>query len=129
MIPRRREFSKQTRRDADDRAGGICECPRLVGIAGFTGEGCGRPLTSGNRFYEHIICDGIGGEPTLDNCAVLTKTCWKRKTKWDQPTVAKVKRVRDAWLGIDGVGRPIDGSRRSRFQKRMNGAVDLRPGR
>lgn len=129
MTPRRREFSKQTKRDADDRAGGICECYRIAGIAGFTAEGCGRPLGPANRFYEHIICDGIGGDPTLDNCAVLTKTCWKKKTAWDQPTVAKAKRLRDAWRGIDGNGRPFPGSRRDRLQKHVNGAVDVRPGR
>lgn len=129
MITKRREFTKETRRQAYERSAGVCECPRLVGLAGFTGTGCGRPLRSGDVFYEHIIPAGSGGSNHIDNCAALTKTCWRKKTAWDQPTVAKLKRVRDAWRGIDGVGRPMDGSRRSRFKVHVNGAIDIRPGR
>jgi hypothetical protein len=129
MINRRLEFTKQTKRDADERSGGICECHRLKGIAGFTGEGCGIALGPGNRFFEHIICDGLRKDNSLDNCAVLTKTCWKRKTAWDQPVVAKAKRVWDAWRGINGrTSQPVPGSRNTPFIKRMNRAVDRRPG-
>jgi hypothetical protein len=99
----RREFSKATRREAHQRSQGICECPRLAaaGIPGFTPEGCGQRLGPGNTYYEHIVCDGINGEPTLENCAVLVKTCWRRKTDtYDQPTVSKAKRQRDRDIGI-----------------------------
>lgn len=69
----RREFPNPVKRDARDRAAGICECPRLAeyGIPGFTREGCGQPVgPAGNIFYEHIICDGIDGKPTLENCGL-----------------------------------------------------------
>lgn len=129
MINRRLEFSSQTKRDASDRAGGICECYRLAGIAGFTGVGCSRPLGPADTFFEHIICDGLRKDNSLQNCAVLTKTCWKKKTAWDQPTVAKAKRLRDAWRGINGrTSRPVPGSRSTPFIVRMNRAVDRRPG-
>lgn len=130
MINRRLEFTKQTRRDAHDRSGGICECHRLMNVPGLVPGGCGQPLVAGQIFFEHVNPDWICKDNSLDNCATLTKTCWKIKTSsYDLPTIAKVKRVRDAWRGIDGAGPPMDGSRRSRFKAHINGAVDLRPGR
>lgn len=120
----RREFSKEVRREAHARSGGICECPRLAsaGIPGFTAEGCGQRLGPANTFYEHIICDGINGEPSLDNCAVLVKTCWRIKTDtYDQPVVAKAERVFDRNIGI---GRSNGRSLRHPFlRKKMNGDV------
>jgi hypothetical protein len=126
MILARREFSAAVKRAAWYRASGICECWR---IPGWTG--CGRPIGPGNVFYEHIICDGIGGEPTLDNCAAITKTCWKRKTaEYDIPTVAKAKRVTDRDIGIrrseQKWRRVIPGSRASPVIHRMNGRTEWR---
>lgn len=118
----RREFSVGTKRAARDRANGVCECRRIPGW-----PGCGRPLGPGNTFFEHIICDGAGGEPTLENCAVLTKTCWRKKTsEHDQPTVAKTKRMRDRDSGIRRVSRPVPGSKSTRWRKRMDGTVERR---
>lgn len=130
MINRRREFTKATKREARDRSGGICECHRLVNVPGLVPGGCGQPLVAGETFYEHANPTFISSDNSLANCAALTKTCWKIKTaSYDLPTIAKVKRVKDAWHGISGAGRPMDGSRRSRFKVHVNGAVDLRPGR
>jgi hypothetical protein len=71
-------------------------------------------------FYEHIICDGVNGEPTLENCAALVKTCWRRKTNtYDQPTVAKVRRQRDRDIGI----RRGRGFGDGRLKRRMDGTV------
>lgn len=58
-------------------------------------EGCGIELVSGNTEYEHVQPDGLGGEPTLDNCKVLCrKSCARAKTDTeDNPRMAKADRV------------------------------------
>lgn len=108
----RLEFPTAVKRDADKRANGICKCHRIPGW-----KGCGQPLGRGNRFYEHIIQCGAGGDNSLENSAMLTHTCWKKKTATqDLPIVAKVKRVRDRDRGIrTGSSRnPVLGFRRAR---------------
>lgn len=86
----RREFSKSVKRDAFLRANGYCE-----------GEGCGARLTVGKFAYDHRIPDGLGGEPTLENCQVLCAACHKEKTgKRDVSTIAKAKRIKDREIGI-----------------------------
>lgn len=92
----RSEFSKQTKRAANDRSGGVCECHRCPGMVP-----CGLPLGPGNTFYEHIVQCAISDDNSLENCAVLTKTCWKSKTATqDLPVIAKTKRIRDRHRGI-----------------------------
>jgi len=92
----RREFSKQVRRDALKRAGGKCE-----------GENCGAVF--GVKFhFDHDIADGLGGEPTLENCKVLCYPCHDEKTrKHDVPLIAKVKRISDKHLGIKSLKQKI----------------------
>jgi len=86
----RREFSKQVKRDAFVRAAGKCE-----------GQNCGARLSLGKFHYDHVIPDGLGGEPILDNCAVLCTACHKDKTtKRDVPAIAKAKRIEDRRNGI-----------------------------
>ena len=99
MIRRaRNNFSKDTKRAAYERSGGICEChliPHVFKVA------CGLRLSPGNTFYEHINPDKISGRNDLDNAAVLTKTCWKIKTAtFDLPTIAKSNRTQDRARGI-----------------------------
>jgi hypothetical protein len=90
----RREFSKQVRRDAFARANGLCEGKPY-------GERCPVKLTIGKFHYDHDIPDGLGGEPTLENCVVLCIACHKDKTtKRDVPTIAKAKRIADRHIGI-----------------------------
>jgi len=98
----RREFSKQVRRDAFKRADGRCE--------GFPyGERCPVKLQVGRFHYDHDIPDGLGGEPTLDNCVVLCIACHKDKTtKKDVPTIAKAKRIADRHIGIKTNRRKIE---------------------
>lgn len=91
----RREFSKQVRRAAYARAAGRCE--------GWTAQGivCEARLTVGKFQYDHIIPDADGGEPILENCAVICVSCHKYKTSnWDIPAIAKTKRIRDRHIGI-----------------------------
>lgn len=126
----RREFPKSVRREAFRRSNRICECHRVPSLPTYR-IGCGRPLGAGNTFYEHIHPDGAGGEPTLSNCAALTKTCWRLKTsQHDQPLVAKVRRQADRDRGIGRLPyRPMAGTRRSDIKKCMDGrVVDRRTG-
>lgn len=123
MIPRR-NFSKATKREAFERSNGVCEC-RLVPMLPTFGEGCGAKLSPGNTFYEHITPDGINGSPTLENCAVLVKTCWRLKTdSYDLPVIAKSNRVSDLARGIRNASE-MRGSRNHPWQekKKFNGQV------
>jgi 5-methylcytosine-specific restriction enzyme A len=130
MRSTRREFTTETKRQAVRRSGGVCECHLLGkrGIAGFSPDGCGLRIGIGNTWFEHVICDGIGGEPTLENCAVLSKTCGRLKSQtYDIPIVAKVKRQQNMRFGIKSdSGQPIPGSKRSAFRKKINGQVEWR---
>lgn len=86
----RREFSKQVKRDAFVRASGKCEVPW-----------CQARLSVGKFHYDHIIADALGGEPTLENCAVICVACHKDKTKrHDIRIIAKTKRIQDKQRGI-----------------------------
>lgn len=85
----RREFPKPVKREALRRAAGKCEntsCGALFGV---------------KFHFDHDIADGLGGEPTLENCRVLCHACHGEKTaKHDVPLIAKVKRIQDRHNGI-----------------------------
>lgn len=121
----RKEFPAKVCAQAALRSGGICEAARIPHVL----EPCSVKLSTGNIFYEHINCDGLTGEPTLENCAVLCKACWLIKTRqYDLPVIAKAKRVERAHLGIrKRTSRPMPGSKRSGVRKRMSGAVERWP--
>jgi 5-methylcytosine-specific restriction protein A len=86
----RREFSKKVKRDAFLRSNDYCENSK-----------CGARLTVGKFAYDHDIADGLGGEPTLENCVVLCKSCHDEKTRTnDVPIIAKTKRIQDREQGI-----------------------------
>jgi 5-methylcytosine-specific restriction endonuclease McrA len=90
----RREFNKHVKREAFMRAGGQCEGQPY-------GERCGVKLTLGKYHYDHVIPDGLGGEPVIENCAVLCLACHKDKTATkDVPAIAKTKRIQDRQKGI-----------------------------
>ncbi|WP_375414525.1 hypothetical protein [uncultured Bradyrhizobium sp.] len=91
-------------------------------------ENCGNILRSGNIEYEHLDPDGLGGEPTLENCGVWCAVpCSSKKTReQDIPRMAKADAVLKASFGLKAEGRPMPGSRRSGFRKRMNGQVERR---
>jgi 5-methylcytosine-specific restriction protein A len=76
----RREFSRKIMAAAALRASGHCEI-------------CTCRLREGGFHYDHRIPDALGGEPTLDNCQVLCRSCHGSKTtKRDIPTISKSKR-------------------------------------
>lgn len=76
----RTEFSAKVKAAAALRANGNC-------------EECTRKLLTGDFHYDHVIPDALGGEPTLENCAVLCRSCHGFKTTTsDVPRIAKSKR-------------------------------------
>ena len=95
----RSEFSKQTKRDALERSGKLCEATgKLYGLD--EGTRCNAPLSYGVEF-DHWIADSHGGENILDNCAAVCSKCHKFKTaKYDTPVAAKIKRISDKRLGV-----------------------------
>jgi 5-methylcytosine-specific restriction protein A len=111
----RREFSAKTKLQAFERAKGKCE-----------GKDCGARLMPGRYQYDHIVAAWAGGEPTLDNCAVLCIVCHGVKTsKIDKPQAAKSVRIRKRNAGIKKKSR-FACSKDSKFKKKMDGSVVLR---
>lgn len=63
-------------------------------------ETCGNEIR-GVTIYEHVVADGLGGEPTLENCKVHCKTCADKKTiEEDNPTMQKADRVLKKTYGL-----------------------------
>jgi hypothetical protein len=131
-MTRRREFPTSVKRAAWNRAAGTCECHRVPELMKLLkGIPCGCKLGAGNTFYEHILQDGAGGAPILDNCAVLVRTCWRLKTdKLDRPVVADVKRLADRHRNIKAQSyRPLIGTKASGIALRFRGPpLDRRTG-
>lgn len=116
----RTEFTKQTKRDAYERSEGLCE-----GLLP-SGERCNANLVHKRYHFDHIVPDGIGGDTSLHNCAVLCVECHGEKTaKIDIPIIAKAKRNQDKFRGIKKRSS-FACSRDSRFKKKINGEVVLR---
>jgi hypothetical protein len=89
----RRDFPKRVKADAFRRCcdpNGIPHC-----------ETCSVELTAGNIIYEHVDPDGLGGEPTLENCKVHCRTCADTKTiERDNPIMQKADRQLKTNFGI-----------------------------
>jgi 5-methylcytosine-specific restriction enzyme A len=111
----RREFRDKVKAQAFERAKGRC-------------EKCTARLVVGKFAYDHVIADALGGEPTLENCAVLCSACHGEKTPGDTTAAAKVKRTtRKLVAGIKKpTSRPIMGSRASGWRKPFNGPPERR---
>lgn len=56
---------------------------------------------------DHKTPDGLLGEPTFDNSALLCISCHKEKTKNDVARIAKAKRVEFKHLGGKKTGKKI----------------------
>lgn len=83
----RTEFPTKVKLAAFQRADGRC-------------EGCTARLFPGKFQYDHVIADGILGEPTLENCRVLCGNCHLGKTRQDVKIIAKAKRREKRRAGI-----------------------------
>jgi len=121
----RREFTKDTQRQALQRANGTCErhlIPHVFKTA------CGLPLGDGNTFFEHIDPDAICGRNDLANCGVLTRNCWRFKTSsYDQRVIARVRQVSDLAHGIkDPWRKKLRGGRGDFIKKKISGEVVIR---
>lgn len=94
---KRREFSQAVRKLAFARC---CRNGTKPGIPQC--ENCGNVLRSGNIEYEHLDADGLGGEPTLENCGVWCAVpCSKKKTfTEDNPRMSKADRVLKKNFGL-----------------------------
>lgn len=130
MTRPRLEFTAATKRAAYARSGGICECHR-VAVLHRPRSGCGMTLGAGNVFYEHIIPDNIRCDDSnsLDNCAVLCRTCWREKTdRYDRKVIAKTNHSRDRACGIarQPKGRPLPGTHASGWKHHMAGGWQRR---
>lgn len=96
----RREFPARVKVEAFKRAKGQC-------------ESCTRHLRPGDIRYDHRNPDGMTGEPTLENCQVLCRSCHDLKTfTRDIPAIAKAKRKEAYHLGAKPKGRGFRGWRK-----------------
>ena len=95
----RREFTKQTKRDALKRSGGKCEA--IGPLYGWPKHaGCNASLAYGVQF-DHVILDANSKDNSLENCAAVCPKCHKWKsTKHDAPLAAKTLRQQDKASGI-----------------------------
>lgn len=93
-------------------------------------EGCGIELKSGNIVYEHVQPDGLGGEPTLDNCKVFCrKICATTKTvEEDNPRMAKADAVLKSTYGLRPAKKKIQspGFRKAAPQRTASRPIERR---
>jgi|GEM_PF-893617 len=124
----RREFPAKVKDAAWKRSDGHCEIGRVPHMPEV---GCGRKLATGDIHYDHINPDGLTGEPVLDNCAVLCRSCHKIKTTThDVPVIARAKRRQRLAIGIkQRSGRRLPGSKDSNVKITIGrGPVDRHTG-
>lgn len=100
----RREFPQKVRKLAFARC---CKNGTTPGVPQC--EKCGIILKPGNIEYEHLVPDGLGGEPTLDNCGVWCRAaCSSKKTHTeDNPRMQKADRVLKKNYGLQAKKTPI----------------------
>jgi 5-methylcytosine-specific restriction endonuclease McrA len=109
----RREFPAKVKLAAWKRCEGNC-------------EQCGQKIL-GRGQYDHDKPDGLGGEPTLENCRVLCSPCHRDKThEIDRPIMAKADAQMKAAAGIKTTRNPIPGSKASGWKRKLNGEVERR---
>lgn len=117
----RREFPAKV------KAAALKRCMDAQGIPRCEGHGCGVALVAAMTNFDHDVADGLGGEPTLENCKVLCKTCHGLKTfEHDNPVMQKADAQRKKSFGIKRNSKPLPGTKRSGLRKRMNGVVERR---
>lgn len=121
----RREFPAKVKRAAWQRSGGRCEVGR---VAHMPHVGCGRELYIGDINYDHADPDGLTGEPVLENCVVLCRSCHSVKTTThDVPAIARAKRRERAHIGIkQRKSRPMPGSKASGIKMKIGGGWEYR---
>lgn len=112
----RREFTRKTKREAWER----CKVDGVPCCEGVRPDGvrCGLPLQRGRFTYDHRNPEYFSKDNSLENCQILGFCCDKPKTKTDQRTIAKSRRIQDRGKGIKRMPRvPMPGSRASGWKK------------
>ena len=92
---KRTEFPQSVRKKVFARACLRCAVEGVENILGRPQcENCGKEVRSGGFIYEHVDPDGLGGEPTLENCKLHCKPCADVKTHTeDNPRMRKADAV------------------------------------
>ena len=88
--------------------------------------GCYQKIDAGKVWdVDHILPVALGGTNETENLQILCKPCHQSKTmKHDIPNIAKTKRLKARHLGARAPSaRPIPGSRRSPWKRKMDGSV------
>jgi 5-methylcytosine-specific restriction enzyme A len=87
---------------------------------------CAQKIEAGKVWdIDHILPLALGGTNEPHNLQILCKPCHQSKTSHsDIPSIAKTKRLKARHLGAHAPStRPIPGSRRSPWKRKMNGSV------
>ena len=87
---------------------------------------CSQKIEAGKAWdIDHILPLALGGTNERENLQILCKPCHRAKTKKaDIPRIAKTKRLKAHHLGARAPSnRPIPGSRRSPWKRKMDGSV------
>jgi 5-methylcytosine-specific restriction endonuclease McrA len=120
----RREFSKQTKRDALKRSGGLCEAiGSLYGLQPT--QRCNAPLAYGVEF-DHVILDANSKDNSLENCAAVCIKCHRWKSaNHDTPMAAKTVRQQDKARGIRKRST-FACARTGKYKQKIGGRIELR---
>ena len=87
---------------------------------------CSQKIDAGKAWdIDHILPLALGGTNAPDNLQILCRPCHRSKTSHsDIPRIAKTKRLKAHHLGARAPSRrPIPGSRRSPWKRKMDGSV------
>jgi len=124
-MARAAEFSKETKRAALKRSGGLCEASgKRYGLE--DGQRCNAPLSKG-VIFDHDDPEANSKNATLENCRAICPVCDRYKTFLiDIPMIAKTVRMQDKHNGIKRQGPALMGTKASGWRKRMNGQVERR---
>ena len=87
---------------------------------------CTQKIDAGKAWdIDHILPLAMGGTNAPENLQILCRSCHRSKTtQSDIPRIAKTKRLKARHLGASAPStRPIPGSRRSLWKRKMDGSV------
>lgn len=88
---------------------------------------CGQRIQVGERWdVEHPIPLALGGADDESNMSPAHVKCHAGKSAADAGDIARAKRREAKHLGAYRSARPMDGSKASRWRKRMDGTVEAR---
>lgn len=112
MMAKRLEFTPTTKHAAWMRDKGRC-------------VRCSKKLGPGDAIeYDHRIRCEIKPDNSLKNCDTLCGPCHAKKThQEDAPAAAKSRSVRASYAGIKKPKHVMQGSRQSKWKKRVDGTV------